>query len=108
MDKVRDEKITSAVRTSRPPGMTDFGVTASSCNRFLVGDGPRKLEDLLATVPTTTVMDYYGSGGVVTELEAEVASLLGKPSALFLPTGTMAQQATLRVHADRRSSKSIV
>jgi threonine aldolase len=52
-------------------------------------------------------MDYYGAGGVVTELEAEVASLLDKPSALFLPTGTMAQHATLRVHADRRSSNSI-
>jgi threonine aldolase len=108
MDKVRVEKTVSASKPSRPPVMADFGVTAASCNRFLVGDGPRKIEELLSTIPATTVMDYYGAGGVVTDLEAEVASLLGKPSALFLPTGTMAQQATLRVHADRRSSKSIV
>lgn len=42
------------------------------------------------------------------ELEAEVASLLGKPAALFLPSGTMAQQATLRVHADRRGRRGVV
>lgn len=65
------------------------------------------IEELLSTVPSNAAMDYYGAGGVVSELEAEVALILGKPSALFLPTGTMAQQATLRVHADRRSSNSI-
>ena len=42
------------------------------------------------------------------ELEAEVATLLGKPAALFLPSGTMAQQATLRVHADRTGRPGIV
>ena len=46
--------------------------------------------------------------GIVGELEAEVASLLGKPAALFLPSGTMAQQATLRVHADRSARRAIV
>jgi threonine aldolase len=107
MDKARDPNIVRSSRPPRAPGSIDFGVSAVSCSRFLVGDGPRNVEELLSTVPTTTATDYYGAGGVVTELEAEVATLLGKPSALFLPTGTMAQQATLRVHADRRSSKSI-
>ncbi|MFD5823911.1 threonine aldolase family protein [Lentzea sp. NPDC060358] len=37
----------------------------------------------------------------VRELEDRVAGLLGKPKALFFPTGTMAQQAALRVHAER-------
>ena len=81
---------------------------ADSCERFLTGDGPRRTDALLATIPAGTKTDYYGIGGVVAELEAEVASLLGKESALFLPTGTMAQQATLRVHADRRTSRSVV
>ncbi|MEU5694578.1 beta-eliminating lyase-related protein [Actinosynnema sp. NPDC020468] len=35
------------------------------------------------------------------ELEERLADLLGKPAALFFPTGTMAQQTALRVHADR-------
>src|SRR5579862_2446166 len=80
---------------------------AQSCTRFLSGHGRRSADELLATIPPGTQMDTYGVGGVVTELEQEVASLLGKDAALFLPTGTMAQQATLRVHADRRSSRSV-
>ncbi|HTV13029.1 MAG TPA: beta-eliminating lyase-related protein [Acidimicrobiales bacterium] len=80
---------------------------ASSCTRFLAGHGPRRAQTLLATIPTDTEADYYGTGGVVADLEAEVASLLGKQAALFLPTGTMAQQATLRAHADRRASRNI-
>ena len=41
-------------------------------------------------------------------VEAEVAEVLGKPAALFLPTGTMAQQATLRVHAERTGRSTFV
>jgi threonine aldolase len=62
---------------------------------------------LLATIPDDAEVDYYGVGGAVAALETDVARLLGKEAALFVPTGTMAQQAVLRVHADRRSSRSI-
>jgi len=41
---------------------------------------------------TDVEVDRYGDGGVVEELEAEVAGLLGMPAALFLASGTMAQQ----------------
>jgi threonine aldolase len=81
---------------------------ADSCTRSLLGHGRRSARELLATIPSDAEIDHYGTGGVVTELEHEVASLLGKEAALFFPTGTMAQQATLRVHADRRSSGTIV
>ncbi|MFI7675160.1 threonine aldolase family protein [Actinophytocola sp. NPDC049390] len=37
----------------------------------------------------------------VAALERRVAELLGKPRALFFPTGTMAQQVALRIHAER-------
>jgi threonine aldolase len=97
---------------SRPPFSRDLELEeiAESCTRFLGGNGlrARRSEALLATIPAGTKVDYYGIGGVVAELEAEVAGVLGKQSALFLPTGTMAQQATLRVHADRRTSRSVV
>jgi threonine aldolase len=105
----------TAQRRSKPPDTPPsfsrdikLEALAESCTRFLVGHGPRRSGDLLATIPTDTDVDYYGIGGVVADLEAEVASLLGKESAIFLPTGTMAQQATLRVHADRRTSRSVV
>jgi threonine aldolase len=78
------------------------------CTDWLYGHGAIKPAELLATIPADTVPDRYGDGGVVGELEAEVAGLLGKPAALFLPTGTMAQQAVLRVHADRRQRRTVV
>ena len=52
--------------------------------------------------------DRYGEGGVVTELESEIMLVLGQPAAVFLPSGTMAQQAVLRVHADRRQRRAVV
>lgn len=104
------EKNGRAVRTKTPPAFSrdlKLEALAESCTRYLVGHGRRSADELLATIPPGTEIDYYGIGGAVTELEQEVASLLGKDAALFLPTGTMAQQATLRVHADRRSSRSV-
>lgn len=78
-----------------------------SCTRFLSGHGPRLVNDLLATIPLNTEMDYYGVGGAVHDLEVKIAEILGKPAALFLPSGTMAQQIVLRVHGERRGSKSV-
>lgn len=78
-----------------------------TCTRFVNGDGPRDVATLLSQIPSDTALDVYGVGGVVEELEAEVAHLLGKERALFLPTGVMAQQATLRVHADRRHRTNV-
>jgi threonine aldolase len=98
-----------AAPATRPAFSRDIELEklAESCTRFLVGDGPRRARDLLASIPADTEIDYYGIGGVVAQLETETAALLGKQAALFLPTGTMAQQATLRVHADRRLSRAI-
>lgn len=41
--------------------------------------------------------DQYGEDPSVNRLQDEVAALLGKQSALFVPTGTMANQLTLRL-----------
>src|SRR4029453_13217289 len=45
--------------------------------------------------------DWYGDGGVVPVLEEEVRELLGREAAVFMPSGPMAQQIALRIHADR-------
>jgi threonine aldolase len=100
----------ATTKTKTPPAFSrdlKLEALAKSCTRFLTGNGIRSADELLATIPPGTEVDNYGIGGPVTELEVEVASLLGKQAALFFPTGTMAQQATLRVHADRRSSRSV-
>ena len=51
--------------------------------------------------------DRYGSRGAVSMLETRVAELLGKPAALFVPSGTMAQQAVLRIWCDRTGSRRV-
>lgn len=78
------------------------------CTRFLAGDGYVRPAEHLAAIDPATVPDVYGDGGVVAELEAHVASLLGTDAAVFLPSGTMAQGATLRVHADARTSRTVL
>ncbi len=80
----------------------------AACTRFLTGHGAGRAADLLATIPPDTATDRYGEGGAVTELESEITLVLGQPAAVFLPSGTMAQQAVLRVHADRRQRRVVV
>ena len=41
--------------------------------------------------------DRYGEGPAAGRLEARVAELLGKEAAVWLPSGTMAQQIALRM-----------
>ena len=54
-----------------------------------------------------TEWDLYGDGGAVTTLEDEVAALLGKDAAVFVPSGIMAQQAVLRVWCDRSGVRRV-
>lgn len=78
------------------------------CTAFLAGHGPVTSAALLASIPADTVPDRYGEGGAVAGLEEEIAGLLGKQAAVFLPSGTMAQQSVLRVHADRRQRRTVI
>jgi threonine aldolase len=91
-----------------PPLADDLSTLRERCTRFLGGHGQVRPADLLATIPPDTEPDRYGSGGVVAQLEAEICGLLGKPAAVFMPSGTMAQQSVLRVHAGRRHRDTIV
>jgi threonine aldolase len=86
----------------------DLLALRAGCDRALNGHGPQTAADLLGTIPPDTAVDRYGDGGVVAELEAEVAALLGHPAAVYLPSGVMAQQSVLRVHADRRGRRTVV
>ena len=90
----------SAVPSSQTGAVDDdLRALRDACGRALTGHGVQRADDLLATIPPGTAVDRYGEGGVVAELEAEVAGVLGLPAAVYLPSGTMAQQAVLRVHA---------
>ena len=79
----------------------------AGCRRHLAGHGPRTAAELLAGIPTDLGIDRYGEGGAVAALEDEVRKVLRKPAAASFPSGTMAQQAALRIHADRRGLRAI-
>ena len=72
---------------------------------FLHASFPRRphavLSAMLARVDDDTPAG--GEDGPVAVLEARIAELLGMQGALFFPTGTMAQQVGLRIHAERRN-----
>lgn len=59
---------------------------------------PLEYAHLLNEVATSKSLhaDVYSNGGVVEELEARFAHWLGKESAVFMPTGTLANHVALR------------
>ncbi len=51
--------------------------------------------------------DQYAARGPVTQLEDELTELFGTEGAAFFPSGTMAQQAALRVWCDRSATRRV-
>ncbi|MEU4242552.1 beta-eliminating lyase-related protein [Actinoplanes sp. NPDC026619] len=88
--------------------MDNLAALRAACTDTFAGNGLNRPAELLASISPDVEPDIYGAGGVVADLEREVAELLGKPAAVFLPSGTMAQAATLRVHADARSVRTVL
>ncbi|MFJ7912443.1 threonine aldolase family protein [Kitasatospora sp. NPDC096204] len=95
------------------------------CERLLSGARPQSIRERLADLagrppgePGATPEphaapdldgrpDQYGDG-VVRTLEHRVAELLGVEDAAFFPTGTMAQQTALRIHAEAAGLRAVV
>ncbi|MBO1333871.1 low specificity L-threonine aldolase [Streptomyces sp. VRA16 Mangrove soil] len=72
-----------------------------------IGEHWARLTEVAGTVADLSGdVDLYGDG-VVAELEAKVAGLLGKEAAAFFPTGTMAQQVALRCWAGRTGNSTV-
>lgn len=79
----------------------------AQCERFLGGHIPRKPAQVLAELAAEAGdddPDVYGQGDLIERFEREIADLLGKEAAFFLPSGTMAQQIALRVWSERKGS----
>ncbi len=69
---------------------------------------PREvLTALAAEAAPELEADRYGQGGPLTAFEEEVAALLGKEAAVFMPSGTMCQQIALRLWSERRGGHNI-
>jgi threonine aldolase len=89
----------------------DANAVRRVCSRFLTHHYPVTprdvLADLAAWADPELEGDRYGTGPLIADFEAEVAALLGKEAALFLPSGTMAQPIALRIWADRLGRRSV-
>jgi hypothetical protein len=70
----------------------------ASCERVLAGFDPQSRDPRTALLalaeraPREIESDRYGGGELAERLEARVAELLGKEAAVWMPSGTMAQQ----------------
>src|SRR3979490_2936634 len=66
------------------------------CERFLFGHGLQRPAAVLAARSgepgADEHPDRYGEGSLINDFERDIAALLGKEAAVFLPSGTMAQQ----------------
>ncbi len=49
----------------------------------------------------TVSHDLYGEGALIEGFEAKIAALLGKPAAVFMPSGVMAQLIAVRIWTQR-------
>ncbi|HKW22109.1 MAG TPA: beta-eliminating lyase-related protein [Ktedonobacterales bacterium] len=83
----------------------------SRCERFLGGHGPARPHAMLAALAAATdpdeQADRYGEGGLIEQFEREIADLLGKEAAVFMPSGTMAQQIALRIWSERKQCRTV-
>ena len=75
---------------------------------YATGDGiphtPAEYAALLASLTGKgeIARDHYSLGGVVEQLESRVAAVLGKETAVWLPTGTLANHLAVRLLAGNR------
>jgi threonine aldolase len=51
----------------------------------------------LSAIVSASTEDIYGRGGAVSALETEFANITGKEKAIFLPSGTMANQLAIKL-----------
>jgi threonine aldolase len=84
----------------------------SGAERWLNGwHGQPQMRDRLAELAEATAAaerpDSYGEGERIERLEGRIAAILGKPAAVFMPSGTMAQQIALRIWCERRGCRTV-
>ena len=63
--------------------------------------------DLADYVDAEAMPDSSGEGALIEDLEARVATLLGKPAAVFMPSGKTAQLIALRLWCERAGAPTV-
>ncbi|RSK26092.1 low specificity L-threonine aldolase [Bacillus sp. HMF5848] len=76
----------------------------------LNGHGPRNiqvLKEAFESIDDQLASDLYGQGQVIEGFQDKAANYLGKESAVFFPSGTIAQQIALRIWCDQKGNKKV-
>ncbi|MED2007262.1 beta-eliminating lyase-related protein [Brevibacillus borstelensis] len=76
----------------------------------LVGHGKRNLHVLktvLNEMDGDIESDAYGTGAVIENFQKKLADYLGKESAVFFPSGTMAQQIAMRIWCEQKGLNKV-
>lgn len=88
----------------------EYGQKVRTAPYQLRGNGTKSMKEQMAifeTLDNTLMPDVYGSGEVIENFEKLLSSEFGKSSAVFFPSGTMAQQIALRIHCDGKALKRV-
>ncbi|MGD8191706.1 threonine aldolase family protein [Brevibacillus ginsengisoli] len=76
----------------------------------LSGHGKRNiqvLKEALNQLDGQLDSDLYGKGQLIEDFQLKMAKYLGKETAVFFPSGTMAQQIALRIWCDQKGLKRV-
>jgi threonine aldolase len=89
-----------------------YRAAVSGAERFLnawhgLPDARTRLKSLADTLDERERADRYGEGERLERLERRTAELLGKEAAVFMPSGTMAQQIAMRIWCERGGRATI-
>jgi threonine aldolase len=74
------------------------------------GHGPRNiqvLKEAFMNIDGELESELYGKGQVIDDFQTKMAKYLGKESAVFFPSGTMAQQIALRIWCDHKGINKV-
>lgn len=88
--------------------MDEFIEVRNQCTQHLLGHrstGKMKavFQELTDSIGENESFDVYGKGKLIENFEKEIATTLGKEQAVFLPSGTMAQQIALRIWCESKN-----
>ncbi|WP_232697475.1 threonine aldolase family protein [Brevibacillus daliensis] len=93
--------------------MSGKNLLQEACNQTtyqLAGHGKRNMEVLkeaFQQIDGNLESDMYGSGKVIEDFQEKMAKYLGKETAVFFPSGTMAQQIAVRIWCDEKGLKKV-
>lgn len=90
---------------------SEINAVRNSCRHELAGHGREYIQKSLLRMADACdphwTKDHYGTGEHINRFEERIARLIGKPAAVFMPSGTMAQQIAVRIWADRSGNRNI-